>query len=552
MTWRITDQIEGLSYEEAREEFEWELPNDFNLAFDLLRKHEDPRARVALLMGYSDGTRETLTFHDLDVRSNQLARALADLGVGRGDRVALMIPQKPAAPITHLACWKLGAISLPLTVLFGADATRYRLRDSGAKAVVVDASERDTIDAVRDDCPDLKHVIEVDGPAGEGQTDDGHRFVDLLAAQPRTYDIVDTDPETPAMILYTSGTTGPPKGVLHTHGLGPGMCPGMYMLNELDVVGDHVMWTHADWAWITGPSHMITAWHHGRPLVGYPMDEFDPELAFEILEEFGVTKAFAAPTACRMMMNVEAPSDRYDLVLEGLISGGEAVTPEIREWVDEEFGIVVNEVYGQTEATPIVGTCHSWGVTKQGSMGKPMPGHTVEIIDPETGQRCPTNEMGEIAIQRSDDPLVFEEYWNKPDKTDAVTLDNWHLTGDLARRDEGGYLWYETRADDVIITSGYRVGPSEVESVVLDHPDIEQAGVIGVPDDTRGEVIKAFVQPTPDATRSDALRDEIRDLVRERLAKYEYPREIEFMDELPMTTTGKIRRVDLREREGIE
>ncbi|MGM0388022.1 MAG: AMP-binding protein, partial [Natrinema limicola] len=268
--------------------------------------------------------------------------------------------------------------------------------------------------------------------------------------------------------------------------------------------------------------------------------------ALELAAEFDVTNAFVPPTAIRMLMEVDDPTEQYDLSLEAICSGGEPLTREILEWADAELeGTVINELYGQTEANLLVTNCRDWFPAKPGSMGKPVPGHDVAVIDPDSGDPVDTGEVGEIAVRRGDDPVIFEEYWNAPEKTAAVTLGEWHRTGDLAKRDEDSSLWFVSRDDDLIITSGYRVAPREVEEAILEHDAVEQVGVVGVPDETRGEIIKAVVQPAAGETGSDGLRTEIRTLVRERLAEYEYPRAIEFVDELPTTTTGKIRRTEL-------
>ncbi|QLD86338.1 AMP-binding protein [Natronomonas halophila] len=545
MTWNIT--LPTGSYETAREEFNWDVPADYNAAHDLVGKHEDPEARVALFQAYPDGRRETYTFADLDRLSDRFANALADAGIERGDRVGVVLPQVPANPITHLACWKLGAISMPLSVLFGPDALEYRLEDSAATAVLVDTDRYEAVDAASENCPDLEEVIEVDW-----KHDGGHEapnsFSNMLTEASPSFEAVDTGPETPAIIMYTSGSTGPPKGALHSHDVWLGHCPAFKMYFELDLAGT-VCWTPADWAWIGALGDLLfPAWHYGRPVVGYPMGEFDAETAFDLMEEFRITSAFLPPTAIRMMMNVDA--DDYDLALEAVCSGGEPLTPEIMEWADSELeGVAMNELYGQTEANLLVSNCQSWFTAKPGSMGKPVPGHDVGIVDSETGEEQPRGEVGEIAVKREGDPVLFEEYWNQPEKTDSVRVAEWHLTGDLAEQDEEGYIWFKSRDDDLIITSGYRVGPGEVEEAILEHPKIEQAGVVGIPDDTRGEVIKAFCQPVAGVEADDGLKEAVRTLVKENLAKHEYPREIEFVDELPTTTTGKIRRTDLRERE---
>jgi acetyl-CoA synthetase len=572
MTYFVT--LDGENYEGARESFSWDVPEEFNAADDLVGKHDDGD-RIALYQAYPDGRRGQYSFDELDRRSSAVANALESRGLAFGDRVAVVVPQKPANVLTHLACWKLGAISLPLSVLFGTDALRYRLTDSEARVAVVDASRWETIREVAPDCPSLECVLVVDGePEVEGATIGDatvSRFDAAVDREDATYEVAETDAETPAIVMYTSGSTGEPKGVVHTHGVWLGHCPAFSMYFEREVrADDAVYWTPADWAWIGALGDLVfPAWHYGRPVVGYPMGSFDPATAFEIAEEFGVTHTFLPPTAIRMLMDVDDPADRYELALRAICSGGEPLTPEILEWADAELGgTAVNELYGQTEANLLVTNCREWFPAKAGSMGKPVPGHDVAVLDSETGERIETGEIGEIAVRRAEDPVVFAEYWNEPEKTAAATLEDgpdggdqssamrstsdgtsddetWHLTGDLAERDEEGCLWFKSRDDDLIITSGYRVGPREVEEAILEHPSVAQVGVVGVPDDRRGEIIKAVVQPAAGVGRSEELRAEIRDLVRDRLAEYEYPREIEFRDELPQTTTGKIRRTEL-------
>ena len=532
MTWYVG--LEYDTYAEARANFSWDIPTDYNIARDFLRKHDDPDTPA--LYFRDDEADRTFSFADLDARSSQLANALADLGIGYGDRVAVVLPQAPENPIAHLACWKLGAISVAMSVLFGPDSIAYRLQDSGAKVVIADTTVVETVREAAASCPDLDAVIEVGG-AGDDS------FADIVAGRSTDCEIATTDAETPALVLYTSGSTGPPKGVLHTHGLWVGTSPSFLMYFERDI-DDAVFWTPADWAWIGALGNVtFPPLHFGRPIVGSSEGSFDPEAAFSLLADFDVTHAFIPPTALRMMREVERPADRYDLALEVIASGSEPLTPEIVEWVETDFpGVTINEMYGQTEANVFVTTCQGWFDQQLGKVGKLVPGHEMAILDPETGEERPTGEVGEIAIRYDDDPMVYEEYLNNPEATAASRLGEWHLTGDLGRVDEDGYLSFHARTDDVINTSGYRVGPGEIESVLLRHPAVAQVGVIGVPDEERGEIVKAFVQLADGYEPDEELEANLRDRVRTEHSKYAYPRAITFVESLPTTTTGKVKR----------
>jgi acetyl-CoA synthetase len=545
MSWQVIEAYE--TYEQAREEFSWELPSTYNPAVDLCRKHDPEELALRYDTSGNESTDqpvEELTFGDVDARSDRLAAALRELGVNRGDRVGVVVSQKPPNPITPLTNWKLGAVSVPLTVLFGRDALQYRLADSDAVAVVVDPSVRETIDEIRDECPALEHVIEL----GSAVAGDAHAYDSLLDSHEPGFDAVESTPDTESAVMYTSGSTGPPKGVVHSHALWLGRAAAAYTYFDRGL-DDATLWTPADWAWGAALGGTLFAgWHYGAPVVGWPRGSFDAEEAFACLERHGVTHAFMPPTALRMLMGVDDPADNFDLSVEVFASAGEPMTPEIVDWVENAFDDVsINEFYGQTELNLVVGNS-AWFETRPGSMGKPLPGYDCRVVDPESHEPLPKGETGELAVRPEDRRVFFDRYLGLPEKTAAKqTDDGWFLTDDLVERDDEGYLWFVSRADDVILTRGYRVGPMEVESAILEHPAVEQVGVVGVPDERTGEAIKAFVQPISRPEQPVQLREEIRDLVREDLAAYEYPEYIEFVDELPTTSTGKIRRESLRE-----
>jgi len=557
MTWYAMPDFD--SYERAREEFEWSLPDQYNPAVDCLRKHESPGPgeRTALVDAATD---ETYTYADIDELSGRFANALEARGVEPGDRVGVVAGQRVETPVAHLACWKIGAVSVPMTTLYGDEALAYRLGDAGAVAAVFDPTVRDALASASGDCPDLALAVELDtrpwyvgerSVSGEDVEFDCDvvEYESLVAGHSSEREPYDATPSTDSVVMYTSGSTGPPKGVRHGHAMWAGRAAAAYNFFDGTLGADAVTWTPADWAWGSALGGLLLGtWHYGGTVVAAPMQGFDPAAAFELLETHDVTGALVAPTGLRMMMS-ENP-DAYDLALDVVASAGEPLTPEILAWADEALdGVPVDEYYGQTELNLVVANAARWFETRPGSMGKPLPGYDVTILDPDTREELPPGEIGEIAVRPHDERVVFTEYLNRPEATAKKREGEWYLTGDLAHRDADGYLWFESRADDVILTSGYRVGPLEVEETLLDHDDVEQVGVIGVPDETRGERIKAYVELVDGIAGDDDLRTELRELARDRLAAYEYPREIEFADDLPMTSSGKIRRVELRERE---
>lgn len=548
-----TEPVPDLStyetHDEARADFEWEIPDTYNIGTDVITQHADDRGRVALFTESADGSRDQYTFWQLERRSNELATALRNRGIERGDRIAVVAPQRVETALVHVAAYKLGAIAVPLSVLYGPDALRFRLSDSGSKAVFADPDVFNAVGEAIEDVDSVEYFVGL-GVAPESPAQVvGEQFGDLRGSH--QFDPVETAPDDPAVLIYTSGTTGQPKGVLQAHQYLLGHLPCVQMALEFpwhDV--DPVLYTPADWAWVGGLYDvLLPAWHYGLPAVGYRSDGFDPEMTFELIERYGVTYPLLTPTMLKMMSQVDPPGDAVEHVT-AVGTGGEPVPSELHDWVTDTFDAPLNEVYGQTEANLVVSNCSQWFEPEPGSMGKPVPGHTVDIVGHD-GESLPPDKVGTIAVQRPD-PVVFEEYWNSSELTaDSFFGENdaWLDTEDTGYRDKDGRFWFKARDDDVIITSGYRVGPAEVEDALLEHDAVANAAVIGVEDETRGQLVKAFVVPAPGNDPSDDLSTEIQQYVRENLAKYQYPREIEFIDELPKTTTGKIQRHKLRKNE---
>jgi acetyl-CoA synthetase len=531
------------SYEALIRDFRWEIPEFFNIgravADDWAGREPE---RLALEHFSPDGHHARLTYGQLRDRSNQLANALICLGVKRGDRIALLLPQSFATVIAHVAIYKVGAIALPLALLFGADALEYRLKDSGAVAVITNGFGHSKLAGIRARLPGLMHVIVTDEAiAGAPMLEE------IMAGQPTAFEVADSRKDDPALMIYTSGTTGPPKGALHAHRVLPGHVPGVQMAQDFMPQAGDKFWTPSDWAWAGGLLNcLLPSLILGVPVVSSPAQKFDPELAFRIMAETGVRNAFIPPTALRLMMQVEKPRERYDLKLRSIGSAGESLGREAYEWARRTLGITVNEFYGQTECNIVLGSMASVGVTRAGAIGRVTAGHGVAIIDAE-GRELPHGTEGQIAVKRPD-PVMFLEYWNNPEATKKKFIGDWMLTGDQGVMDEDGYVEFFGRDDDVITSSGYRIGPAEIEDCLISHPAVRLAAAVGKPDPVRTEIVKAYLVLAEGFTPSDGLAAEIRDWVKLRLSMHEYPREVEFIDALPMTTTGKVIHRLLRDR----
>jgi acetyl-CoA synthetase len=534
----------GSSYEEIERAFRWQVSQRYNIGADVAdaqaERHGD---RLALLFLDEHHVERRLSFRAVTALANRFANVLSAHGLRRGDRIAVLLPQAPETAIAHVAAFKAGLISVPLFTLFGEDALEFRLADSGAKALVTDAVGLAKLDRIRDRLPALERVF----VTGEAAGADTLAFEAELAHAKDTFSAVDTAADDPAIIIYTSGTTGNPKGALHAHRVLLGHLPGVEMPHEQFPQPGDFFWTPADWAWIGGLFDvLLPAWHHGVPVLAYRARKFDPEEAFALMVKHGVRNAFMPPTALKLMRQAGAGPSWRGLGPRTVASGGETLGEELLEWGRATFGVTINEFYGQTECNLVVGNDTALFPVRPGSMGRAIPGHEVRVVD-DTGAPMPTGEPGQIAVRRPD-PVMFLGYWNNPEATRQKFAGEYLLTGDMGRQDALGHFWFLGRADDVITSAGYRIGPGEIENCLMKHPAVAMAAAIGVPDALRTEIVKAFLVLKPGRVGGEALAREIQDFVKVTLAAHEYPRQIEFVDSLPMTTTGKIMRRELRKR----
>jgi len=541
-------------YTSLYESFEWLVPTHFNIGHACCHRwanHPTDARKIALFDEDETGQREVWTYERLAATANQLANGLIRMGVTRGDRVALILGQRPETVVAHIAIYSVGAVVLPLSNLFGPEALEQRLRDAQVRIALFDDLSAPNVLACLGRCPTLTQLV--------GVNVEDERVLSwnkLLVRQPTTFKPVVTRADEPAILLYTSGTTGAPKGALLPHSVLLGNLPGFVASQNWFPQSKDVFWSPADWAWTGGlMDALLPTLYFGQPIVG-TRGRFNPERAFDILERYQVTNTFLFPTALKQMMKTIArPHDTYQLSLRCIMSGGESVGDTVFAWCEQALGITPNEMFGQTEMNYLIGNSHQKWPARSGSMGKPYPGHRISVLR-EDGTSAVTDEVGEVALNRFDihghpDPILFLGYWRNEAATDEKFTGDWCRTGDLARVDAQGYYWYAGRADDVFKSSGYRIGPGEIENCLLDHPAVANVAVVPKPDAERGSVVKAFVVLTSEfSSRKRAeLTALLQEHVRTRLAPYEYPKEIEYIDTLPMTTTGKIQRRVLRQLE---
>ncbi len=531
--------LQRTDYERVRTGFRWQIPARYNMAVHACdawaaRAPDRPALFVKSANGFAP-----ISYLDIARASNRLAHALAARGIGAGDRVAILAPQSPQVLVSHLAIYKLNAVAVPLSAVFGREAIAYRLQDSGAKGLITDAASLPKIPAHLDSLS-LKICL-------DGATFGVAGFDDLLAGASDAPLAIDSTPDDPALMIYTSGTTGQPKGALHAHRVLIGHVTGQDFTHGFPPHPGDRMWTPSDWAWAGGLLNtLLPALAHGVPVVVQPPGKFDPEAAFALMAQAQVRNVFIPPTALKMMRSVPRPRERFGFELRSVGSAGEALGAETFAWGRETLGVSVNEFYGQTECNYVIGSSAALGVARAGATGKAVPGHEVAILRPD-GTQCEAGEMGQIAV-RAPNPVMFLGYWNRPEATAEKFRHGWMLTGDVAQMDADGYIHFQGRDDDIITSAGYRIGPTEIEDVILRHPAVALAAVVGKPDPVRTEIVKAFLVLKPGFAPDAALEAQVQDLVRTNLAAYEYPREFAFVDELPLTSTGKVIRRELRAR----
>src|SRR5919108_665413 len=525
------------SYEDMCAAHSWDVPERYNIATDVCDKHEPDR----LAMVWEDwrGNERRVTFGELQELSNRFANVLEGLGIEREDRVATLLPSLPETAAVFLGTYKRGAILLSMSVLYGDEGIEHRLRDSGAKALVTDAQNRHRV-------PDglVERVLVMGGAQEAGDID----FEEAMQKASDRYETADTSAEDPAQLYYSSGTTGRAKGILHAH---------RYLLGHEefefchDVRDGELFHGSGEWAWAAGICPLLGPWRYGAvALVQARKGGYDPEEHLRFLSKHGVQNMFTTPTALRAMTGVADAGKRYPLdQLRITCSAGEPLNPEVIRWFREQYGITVLDYYGLTESYPLCGNFPTVEV-REGSMGKPVPGWEVAILD-EDEKPLPPGERGEICLRARSNPHYPLGYWNRPEDAEEVFGGDWFRTKDTALRDDDGYVWYQGRADDVIISAGYRIGPFEVESTLLEHPAVAESAAVASPDPQRGHVVKAFVRVAPGHQPGEELAAELQRHVRDRLSAYAYPRKVEFVDDLPKTLTGKIRRSELRKQEGL-
>ncbi|MCA9837701.1 MAG: AMP-binding protein [Trueperaceae bacterium] len=529
------------SYQELYDTFYWHIPEHYNIGLDVCDKWADREPeRLALIHKSRDGFVSQYSFAQVRDLANQTANLFRSVGLNRGDRIGIFLPQTPETAYAHVAAYKMAAVAVPLFTLFGPDALEYRINNAGISAILTDKSGVEKLKGLAGRLEPLKYIFCID--SAETGIIDFHKEREKQSPE---FEAVQTHAEDPAFLIFTSGTTGNPKGALHAHRSLLGHIPGVDMAyNFLPRKADR-FWTPADWAWIGGLYDVLMpAWHHGISVVSHRFEKFNAEEAFKLMADFSVRNSFLPPTALKFMRVVKNPKERFAYKLRSVVSAGESLGAELLEWGKETFGLTINEFYGQTEYNIFVSSCSAIMPTKPGIIGRAAPGHTVAILDGQ-GKELPRGEIGQIAA-KTPNPIAFLGYWQNPTATQEKYFGDWLLTGDQGSMDDEGYIKFVGRNDDLITSGGYRIGPGEIENCLLSHRAVKMAAVVGVPDPERTEIVKAFIILEEELEGSELLKRELQDYVKTRLSAHEYPRLIDFVDSFPMTTTGKIMRRELR------
>lgn len=527
-------------YETTYANFEWGTPERFNFGRDVVDAWDQDRP--AMIWLGNDGEERRLTFGDFSRLSNRFANAARGLGIERGDRVMVLMGKVPEYQAILAGLLKLGAIAIPSAAQLRAKDLQFRAEHSGAKAIISGHEGIEQAETLRGEAPDLQHFISF-GDEHEGW----EPYEGIVDGASEDFTAEDTASDEGALMLYTSGTTGHPKGALHTHGYT--YAKRMQARYWLDLQEGDRLWCTAATGWAKNVWNVFLGpWSLGIELFVHE-GAFDPAERLELIERYEPTVLCQAPTEYRVLANAPELEDANLSSIRHALSAGEPLNAPVIERWRELHGITVYDGYGQTENTLLVGNFPGVEV-RPGSMGKPSPGCDVRIID-EDGEELPAGELGDIALS-ADNPALMKGFWNQPEETEDVMRNGYYLTGDRASRDEDGYVWFEGRSDDVILSAGYRIGPFEVEDALIGHPAVAESAVVGKPDEERGNIVKAYVVLAADYDPSDELIQEIQDHAKSVTAPYKYPREIEFIEELPKTASGKIRRVELRQRETAE
>ena len=518
--------------------FTWDVPAHFNFArdvIDVLAREE----RLGLLAVDAQGNRRTYTFGEVAEATKRWGSVLRDAGIGKGDRVVVVLPKIPDWLFCMTALLRIGAVAVPSAEQLRAKDLLFRANHSGSIGIVAHVSNAEEVEAIAADAPQLRHWFLVGGER------EGWTSAESLLRTAQPWDGAETTRDDLAYVVYTSGTTKDPKGVVHT--VAYTFAKRMQAAVWFDVKRDDLVWCTAGTGWAKSLWNVLLGpWSCGAAIVLHE-GGFVPEQRMDLIRDLGVTVLCQAPTEYRLEAKLPDLGTRWKLPrLRHCVSAGEPLNPEVIERWKDAFGLTILDGYGQTENTLLVANRPGLPV-RPGSMGKPTPGHDVAVID-ETGNVCEPGEVGDIAL-RGDPPSLFIGYYKNDEETRNSRRGQWYLTGDRAQVDDDGYFWFVGRADDVISSGAYRIGPFEVESALLEHPAVMESAVVGSPDADRGNIVKAFVVLRPGFDPSDTLVRELQDHCKRVTAPYKYPREIEFVAELPKTRSGKIRRVELRQAE---